>query len=109
MAEATAKQLTFMMDLHRRSEESYREWMMSDKRKRLIKQTREDGTLKTDIAGMDWHARFVFLPESDTLTVCREADWVERWPMAPPKYALTEDGRAQLRPPDEVDDEHNGA
>jgi len=103
LAKATGKQVDFLMRLHSRSEQHYQDWMNGDERERLIQQ---ESTLQTPIAQFDWFKRFVSHPENETLTECLEAGWIERWPMVPPRYAITGPGSTQFRPPKADNDEH---
>jgi hypothetical protein len=103
MAMATAKQGDFLMRLHSRSEQHYQDWMKGYERKRLIQQA---STLPTPISQLDWFKRFVLHPEDETLTECLKAGWIERWPMVPPRYAITGPGSTQFRRPKADTDEH---
>jgi len=103
MASATGKQIDLLMRLHSRSEQHYRDWMKGEERKRLIQQA---ATKETPMAQLDWFKRFVSHPEDEALTECLEAGWIERWPMVPPRYAITGPGTTQFRPPKADNDEH---
>ena len=89
MAEATGKQLAFLLKIAERGYERQGEWIQSSG----TRQRSQSGV--AEMIEVEFQ-RYVTVPDSETKTECLEAGWIEPWREGPAKYAVTSLGFEQI-------------